>query len=34
MRARVFKSLYIIAIAVAMMDWLWLLFEAIARAIA
>jgi hypothetical protein len=33
MRARAFKLLYIIAIAVAMMGWLWLLFEAVAKAI-
>jgi len=31
MRARVFKLLYLIAIAVAMMGWLWLLIEAIAQ---
>jgi hypothetical protein len=33
MRARVFKLLYLSAIAVVMIGWLWLLFEAIARAI-
>ena len=33
MRARVFKLFYIIAIAVAMMVWVWFLFEAIAKAI-
>ena len=32
-RGRVFKLLYIIAIAVAMVGWLWFLFEAIAKAI-
>ena len=33
MRARVIKLLYLTAIAVAMMGWVWLLAEAIARAI-
>jgi hypothetical protein len=33
MRGRVFRLLYLTAIAVAMIGWLWLLFEAIARAI-
>jgi hypothetical protein len=33
MRARVFKLLYITAIAVAMIGWVWLLVEAIARAV-
>jgi hypothetical protein len=33
MRGRVFRLLYLTAIAVAMFGWLWLLIEAIARAI-
>ena len=33
MRGRVFRLLYLTAIAVAMIGWLWLLIEAIARAI-
>jgi hypothetical protein len=33
MRARVFKLLYLIAIAVVMIGWVWLLVEAIAKAI-
>jgi hypothetical protein len=33
MRARVIKLLYLTAIAVAMMAWLWMLVEAIARAL-
>jgi hypothetical protein len=33
MRGRVFRLLYVTAIAVAMIGWLWLLIEAIARAI-
>jgi hypothetical protein len=33
MRARVFRLLYLTIIAVAMMGWLWLLFEAVAKAI-
>jgi hypothetical protein len=33
MRGRVFRLLYLTAIAMAMIGWLWLLIEAIARAI-
>jgi hypothetical protein len=33
MRARVIKFLYLTAIAVAMTAWLWMLVEAIARAL-
>jgi hypothetical protein len=33
MRARVFKLLYLTAIAVVMIGWVWLLVEAIARAL-
>jgi hypothetical protein len=33
MRARVIKLLYLTAIAVVMIGWVWLLVEAIARAI-
>jgi hypothetical protein len=33
MRARVFRLLYLAAIAVAMMGWVWMLVEGIARAI-
>ena len=33
MRARVIKLLYLTAIAVVMVGWVWLLVEAIARAI-
>jgi hypothetical protein len=33
MRAHVIKLLYLTAIAVAMMAWLWMLVEAIARAL-
>jgi len=33
MRGRMFRLLYLTAIAVAMIGWLWLLIEAIARAI-
>jgi hypothetical protein len=33
MRTRVFKLLYLTAIAVAMIGWVWVLVEAIARAI-
>jgi hypothetical protein len=33
MRGRVFRLLYLTAIAVAMIGWLWLLIEAIARSI-
>jgi hypothetical protein len=33
MRARVLKLLYLTAIAVVMIGWVWLLVEAIARAI-
>jgi hypothetical protein len=33
MRARVFRLLYVTAIAVVMIGWVWLLVEAIARAI-
>jgi hypothetical protein len=33
MRARLFRLLYLTTIAVAMMGWLWLLIEGIARAI-
>jgi hypothetical protein len=33
MRARVFKLLYLTAIAVAMISWVWLLVEAIDRAV-
>jgi hypothetical protein len=32
MRARVFKLLYLTAIAVVMIGWVWLLVEAIAKA--
>jgi len=34
MRARLFRVLYLTAIAVAMMGWLWMLFEGIGWAIA
>jgi hypothetical protein len=33
MRARVFRLLYLTAIAVAMIGWLWMLFEGISWAI-
>jgi hypothetical protein len=33
MRARVIKLLYLTAIAVVMVGWVWLLVEAIARAL-
>jgi hypothetical protein len=33
MRARVIKLLYLTAIAVVMIGWVWLLVEAIARAL-
>jgi hypothetical protein len=33
MRARVFRLLYLTAIAVAMLGWMWMLVEGFARAI-